>query len=58
MRAIPETKETVDVICGEREASCFCSLDPNHDGPHECSCGGSWTFNDQGQFVVVSFPSA
>ena len=49
-------KSEAEVICGTQEAACFCQLEPGHDGPHECACGGSWTFDEYG-FVPVRFPS-
>jgi hypothetical protein len=49
------TSDTI-VICGEKEAACFCELEPGHDGPHKCVCGGSWTWDDDGRFVVVDMP--
>lgn len=43
-------------ICGTKEAWCVCGLPPEHDGPHECKCGGSWTFDANGYFVPVALP--
>jgi hypothetical protein len=43
------------VSCGAAEAECVCILDAEHDGPHECSCKGSWHYID-GEFVGVTLP--
>lgn len=45
--------------CFETVANCECGLDLDHEGPHECAwhrCGGSWTYDENGKFVVVSLP--
>lgn len=50
----------LEPICGATEARCECVAEPNHKGPHRCDegCGGSWTFDEDGKFVVVSYPKA
>lgn len=46
------------VICGEQAHACYCSKQPDHDGPHHCGCGGKWFGTFEGpDFKVVSFPS-
>lgn len=36
------TPPVVTQLCGAREAACICELAPGHNGPHVCSCKGSW----------------
>lgn len=50
------TDQTNAIVCGTREAGCICVLAPEHDGPHECDCGGRWTFDETGNFVAVRWP--
>ena len=46
---------TDTVICATTEASCICCEPIDHDGPHVCPCGGSWTVED-GQFKAFALP--
>ena len=39
--------------CGSSLASCYCVHGEGHDGPHECTCGGSW--DDDGK--PLTFPN-
>jgi hypothetical protein len=48
--------ERVTEKCGLEEARCICRLPRDHDGPHECECGGSWSFTAEGTFRVESYP--
>lgn len=54
------TEPLMTAVCGVREASCICGLEPGHGGPHECVdtevCGGSWHFDDEGNFVSDRLP--
>lgn len=43
-------------FCAETTSSCTCVLQPAHTDPHQCECGGSWYYDDEGVFQVVSFP--
>ena len=43
-------------VCDEREASCYCDQEPDHNGPHVCSCGGSWSIDENGNFKVLEWP--
>jgi hypothetical protein len=43
--------------CGTVEAACVCSLPLRHDGPHVCDCGGSWHFDNDGEFVADTLPN-
>lgn len=48
-----------DSVCGLTEYCCSCARPVGHAGPHECGdegCGGSWTFDAEGNFEVVAFP--
>lgn len=45
-------------LCGVREAACICDREMTHDGPHHCSCGGSWHIDEAGTFHIVSYPQA
>lgn len=42
--------------CDCVEAACVCKLPANHAGAHECDCGGSWTFDEDGSFLAVKLP--
>jgi hypothetical protein len=53
---VQQTLDLVAPLCGKPAWHCRCVLDVNHDGAHTCDCGGSWTFNERGQFVALSFP--
>lgn len=46
------------VICGATESMCECVRESGHEGPHECDegCGGSWSFDADGKFVIVRLP--
>ena len=48
-------------ICGVRQSACECVEPAGHfpSTPHACDsgCGGSWTFDADGEFVIVSMPS-
>lgn len=50
-------QKTDDLTCGLVEASCRCILIRGHEGPHECQCEGSWDFDDDGEFILVSLPN-
>lgn len=41
--------------CNQIEGMCVCELLIEHDGPHQCACGGSWQYA-QGEFQIVSWP--
>ena len=43
--------------CEIVEARCWCILPENHDGAHECKCGGGWTFTERGDFYPTEWPS-
>lgn len=43
--------------CGATEASCECCLAATHAGSHVCRCGGSWFYDLDGVFHVVSYPA-
>jgi len=47
---------TAIVVCQEREAACRCAEPLDHEGPHVCRCGGSWTYDADGAFVIVAWP--
>lgn len=40
-------------MCDATLASCECRLDEGHDGPHVCTCEGSW--DDNGE--IFAWPS-
>lgn len=45
-----------EVMCDATYDLCRCTL-AEHDSPHECDCGGSWTYDENGKFVVVRYPT-
>lgn len=51
---------TGTVICGATRSRCTCILEPHgKDVAHECDpsiCGGSWTYDADGEFQVVRYP--
>lgn len=49
-----KTTVTQPVDCSSAKSMCLCLRPHGHDGPHCCSCGGSW--DDAGE--VLSFPCA
>lgn len=49
------TPEGGYVVCDAREAFCQCALPYGHDGPHQCECGGAWSFVG-GEWVAVALP--
>lgn len=44
--------------CGRIEAMCVCLRLKEHQGIHGCNCGGSWSYDDQDNFILGSFPIA
>jgi hypothetical protein len=42
--------------CTATEAACICTHPPDHDGPHECDCGGKWTYAADGALEPVLYP--
>jgi hypothetical protein len=49
MNEFPET-------CAAGEAMCLCDREPDHEGAHFCSCGGSWTVGEDGHMRPVTYP--
>jgi hypothetical protein len=43
--------------CDTAEASCLCTRERGHEGPHECGCGGSW-YHDAEGFHCVAIPGS
>lgn len=31
-----------EITCDQQKARCSCILPPEHQGDHECECGGRW----------------
>jgi hypothetical protein len=48
----------ITVVCGTVEMACVCDEVPDHPGPHLCKCGGSWSFDSDGNFRVHALPQA
>jgi hypothetical protein len=50
---------TTTALCGNRAYSCQCCREAGHDGPHRCEpvCGGSWTYDEHGDFMPVDLPT-
>jgi hypothetical protein len=51
----------INAPCAEEASMCVCALEVNHDGPHACACGGSWTgrYGDPlGPFEIVALPGS
>ena len=47
----------IGIICAEGLAWCICCLQPDHEGPHRCLCGGSWSGSEAtGDLEIVGFP--
>lgn len=44
------------VCCGQVMASCSCVEQVGHEGPHVCTCGGSWHYTADGEFWADSYP--
>jgi hypothetical protein len=43
--------------CGDEFHNCDCTLPMDHEGPHVCSCGGSWLKVDgESDTRVYEFP--
>lgn len=57
--SVPENASYV--ICGARLSRCECVLPLGHfpETPHACDegCGGSWTYDAEGEPEIVSYPS-
>lgn len=47
---------TDQTLCCDVIEACICDLGIDHDGPHICDCGGSWEFDDRGEFRTVKLP--
>lgn len=45
-----------EVMCDATYSGCHCNL-AEHNGPHECDCNGSWTYDENGRFQVVRYPT-
>ena len=42
--------------CGVEIFSCTCRREENHEGPHECLCGGEWYGETVAELVAVTLP--